>query len=1337
MATRHPLAHVADGLPRRRRAFRWLVGLAALSAAAWFSPNVAVLTPVRDWPLQRAFAGIDGAISSRSASWNWFGGIDYRDVILADRSGRPVAAARRMVVDRGLFQLVIDRADLGTVRLVGGEALVEVRRGGSGLEDVVAPWLAASARAAAAPSFELEIVDATVEMVDVERRDAWRITELVAAGSLRPGATLAGWTIAGRVVHTGTPKRDLAAAFASPLPGPAAPPSDDPQASLRLDRTTIVTGATTTLARAGGWSVSSPADTGQGSPRTVAVAGNRVPLDLSRIVATRFDVPRVLDGVADLRLDIQLPTAAPATAGLRVAGSITGNQLALCRADTLLPLVSLERCEAPVDLSIDGSTVTLRDFRLISPLFRADVSGRIGLPQGTWWEWAELLIGDDFALAADVDLAAAARSVTGGLQVRPDVRVTGGQLQLAAAARSEGTQRVLEARLASRDLEVVQGERQLRWAEPFVGWLRSRRGAGRGERMRVEEARLSSSAFEISASGNSEASDLQWTADLGRLLADAGEVLDLDGMELAGTTRGRLSLERAPATGAATTTLNGSVSGLRWIGVGRPDWIDEEISLDARAEGSVAGGTAVIDMARGECVAGDDRLEASLGGGAILDPATIPSLLGIAPRAGPWLRSAPTSGGVNADVSLRGDLGRWQARLAAFGGALALPGTRLGGAVQASAALAAHGDAWQVTRAGAEIEKLVVDDGRIAEPRLVATAAGTINTASGRVDISSAEVLTATMSLRTGGLAILDTAGSAAAPWSVLERVRGRAQWQVDVGRVESWCLGEAVAGHWPASGRMWGTVDLQDTPAGLNLLVDATGNQLTLGEVGNDPAAGILPVGLPGGSAREVWAEPRARLMVEITRAPVGDTLAVNRLAIESSTVAASAAGSIVDWSSRPRLDIGGTLTYDWGLLSRLLLPWTGGRIELAGGAARPFVFRGPVEPLARLVAGRFTGRPLAPTSAEGNEPRTVEVPLPDSWLATIRGPGREADPERPLRAALPVSLQPGLRAPSPDWLRSLSIDTSTAWSAGTWDGVRIDAGEMPLRLFEGQLALGPFDVGLGGGRIRGTPWVQLLPLPGEFVIPPGRLADRVVLAGPVAERFMTWIFPLLGRSTRTQGLVSVDVGGARLPLNDPWAGEAAGQLVFENLEVQPGPLLAPLANLLVKLQSVIDPRFAFGDKAVLLRVRPDPVRVRVTGRRTWHDGLLMDMGQLAVRSAGSVGADGSLAMVVEVGFRGDLVAGAPRLAKLMRSPLVIPLKGTVERPQFDVGAIDLLIQRIVDNTAEAVIKDGFEQGLEGLEELFGNPPPRLPTPPPGSAPAAPPAAGGPGLSFPGAPAG
>ena len=64
----------------------------------------------------------------------------------------------------------------------------------------------------------------------------------------------------------------------------------------------------------------------------------------------------------------------------------------------------------------------------------------------------------------------------------------------------------------------------------------------------------------------------------------------------------------------------------------------------------------------------------------------------------------------------------------------------------------------EVTRAGVEVEELDIDRGRIIEPRLVATAAGTIDAGSGRVDISSAEVLTASLSLRTGGLAILPPA---------------------------------------------------------------------------------------------------------------------------------------------------------------------------------------------------------------------------------------------------------------------------------------------------------------------------------------------------------------------------------------------------------------------------------------------------------------------------------------------------------------------------------------------------------------------------------------------------
>ena len=218
---RHSRAFGGGPPPRRRRRLVWLVGLAALG---WLLPQIVVLTPLRDEPLRLAFAGIDGRIASRSAAWGWWHGIEYRDIVLFDRADRPVVVVARAVVDRGLLALPFAPTHLGTVRLIGGEALVEVRRGGSNLEDILAPYLAALAQSQTLPvSFDLEVVEGAVELVDLERQDTWRITDLVAAGTVKGGAEIAGWTVSGRVQHAGEPVRDLAAMSLRPVAAAAAP----------------------------------------------------------------------------------------------------------------------------------------------------------------------------------------------------------------------------------------------------------------------------------------------------------------------------------------------------------------------------------------------------------------------------------------------------------------------------------------------------------------------------------------------------------------------------------------------------------------------------------------------------------------------------------------------------------------------------------------------------------------------------------------------------------------------------------------------------------------------------------------------------------------------------------------------------------------------------------------------------------------------------------------------------------------------------------------------------------------------------------------------------------
>ncbi|MEI6240854.1 MAG: hypothetical protein WCR51_10720 [Planctomycetia bacterium] len=1291
--------HGAGGRPRRGAVFS-LAALAVLLGCGWLLPGVLVLTDLRDRPLQAAFAGVFGSVTSRAATWRWLGGIEYHDVTLADATGRAVVAVRRIVIERGLAGLALDPRNLGTVRLVGGDAFIEVRPGGSTIEDVLAPWLATLTEpTGAAVSFELEVLDGSVELVDLTRHDAWRVTDLAVVGRVIRGAAAPGWAVSGRVLHAGEPLRDRAATRGSV--------SREDAGAYRLDRATIAAAATAALARDGGWTVSAPPAAPDEAFRPIAVAGTRVPLGISSVWATRFMAPYLADGLADVRLDVTLPldraehdpvSPAGGQSGFpwQVAGTVGVRQFALCAADTLRELFVVEHCEAPLDIGFDGTAISVRTLKASSPLFTAEASGRIGLPKDGAWAWGDALLAGDFAIAAAVDLAAAARSTPGGLKIREDVEVTAGQLDFTASARSDGPDRVLEVRASARDLAAVQGERPLRWNEPFSAWLRGRRTSGPDARLRIEEATIASTAVELSASGNAESLAIQWTVDLEKLVTEAAEVVDVAGMKLEGTARGRLDLEATGQPGASTARLSASLAQFACLLPHRLEWRDDEIVLEAEGSGSVVAGAAVVDACRAVVRSGDDRLELTQTGGALVNLAALwPSR-----RPGPEgrvLRPAPQSDGVSADITVAGDLGRWQARLAALPGGWHAAGWMLGGHVKGSAALAVKEEGWQVTRAGAEIEKLTASGAgrQIVEPRLVATGAGMVDPVRGECSISSAEVLTATVSLRTGGLALRAESTTATG----LDRVRGKLQWQADVARLEKWLLPLAEAERWPAGGRAWGTLEVIDTPSGTNLLVDATGNQLTLAH------------SRPAGAAEPVWGEPRVRLLVEVTRpsgSDGGDRLVVNRCSLDSATFAVAAAGSVDDLSTRRMATLAGSATYDWDLVSRLLAPWTGGRLRLTGAGARPVMVRVPLDALARAIPSIW---PVAVAARDAHRATSADhpgaVPLPNDWLSTMRGRENAGDTTRLAPVTLPVNPQ----APSAGaWLRTVSAETSATWAAAEIDGFQIDQGGMDVRLFEGQLTFGPFELAASGGRLRGAPWIKLVPLPGELVVPPGRVVDRVALSSRFCEEWISWVTPLVGRSTRTQGIVSIDVSGARMPLADPFGGELAGQLIFENTEVTPGERLGPLTTLMVKLQTLVDPRFAFGDKVVLLRVRPEPVRIRLADRRLWHEGLVMEMGQLVVRSAGSVGADGTLAMAAEVSFRGDLAGSTPVVGQLLRTPLVIPLKGTVDRPQFDARAIDQIVSRIIENTAEAVITDGLSRGLE---QLFGNPQPPAGQPP------------------------
>lgn len=1282
--------------PRPRSRFVRLMLLALAGAALWFAPNVLVLTRVRERPLERISRRLEGTLASGSASWSWFGPIEYRNLVLRDREGIPVLAIEKATLDHGLAQLARQfllepQPQLGTLRLSGVSLVTSIDADGSDVERVLAPW-STSPATGPTPGIELEVVDAELVLLDAVHGDAWRIGDLVAAARLTSEG-LEGWTVAGRAVHAGrgAVASDAIALLQQRRADGVVTGSTDVQ---------VATQATAVMTHEGGFSLSSPAslpDRGGASPEKLVFATNRLPLGISELCAVRFGWSWVLDGHADIRVDLELPTPAVAAGeapaeprGTTVRGRMTATDVHLLDAHRLQERFHIDRVEAPFDCVLDGGSLTIRQLTAESPLFSFQASGRVPFAAADGFSWLEQAAADDFTFAGDIDLAEVARGRPGGVELRPDVRVTDGRLRVAAVSRAENDRRVVEVRVSSEALEAVQGSRQLRWDEPLSAWLRGSRAFAEPA-FRIEEARVISPAFEITASSQPPLTDVTWTADLARLIAEVGEILDFQGMTLEGTARGSCRLSEPHPNGARSGLFSASVDGFVLELPGYERWSDDQLRLEATGVGMLVPGGVAVDQGHLHVEAGTDTGDVTV---------TSPWLLaGFAVAAPANAAALPT-----AELALTGDLAKWHTRLAAVTPAVSLDGTTLGGRCDLSATLASMENGWRFTRAGGELNDVVVSlaDGRtLEEPRVVGSGAGTLFSGGRGFEISSAEVLTATLSLRTGGFTYLPAAG-ALIGGQRLPLIRGVGQWQADVGRLEQWVVAPLAAASWPASGRAWGAFEVSEAKNGVSVRLSATGNDLALARV---PASSVLGIGaaLP---PSEVWREPRATFQLEVTRdttQPSG-AVTINALALDSSTASFTATGSLRDLAEQGFLELSGTATYDWDAISRLATPWTGGRVRLAGSGGRPFAIRGP---LGGMGGGSGESPEVGTVGLPVDLPQesrpTAPLERTDDWLAAARG----LSGERPRAAGMPqnVSLaSSSSQRESIAWLRSVSLETTLGWQAADLFGLPVQAGDMPMRLLDGQLAFGPFDIAASGGRLRGAPWVRFFPGPVELVVPPGRVVDRLDISQGVANRWMTWVAPLLGQATQIVGRISVDTTGAKIPLADPFAGASAGQVLFEGVEVTPGPPAQPLVTLIGRLQGLLDPRFGVGEKVVLMRVRPEPARIWLHERRIWHDGLVIDTGQLTIRTSGSVAADGTLAMDVEMAFRGDIAGQTPIVAALLRTPLLIPLKGTIDRPQFDPSAIDKIFARIAENTANAVIGDGINRGLEAL---FGNPQP------------------------------
>jgi hypothetical protein len=277
-----------------------------------------------------------------------------------------------------------------------------------------------------------------------------------------------------------------------------------------------------------------------------------------------------------------------------------------------------------------------------------------------------------------------------------------------------------------------------------------------------------------------------------------------------------------------------------------------------------------------------------------------------------------------------------------------------------------------------------------------------------------------------------------------------------------------------------------------------------------------------------------------------------------------------------------------------------------------------------------------------------------------------------------------PTMTTPS-DPLAQLIGNAGLAWDGARALGCEVGPGEAQLQLRNGWVQSQPIHSTLNRGRLMLSPAVRLAPGPLELHLARGRVLDRAQITPAMCASALGVALPTLSGVAQVSGEVSVDVDGARVPLAGLATADVSGRLTLQGVTLGPGPMVRELSVLLRSPVQGCELRDAI-------------IPVALKDGRVHHRDLQLVFPELTVTTHGSVGLDGSLALVAEFPVPPKWI-GADRLGAALSQQLVrVPIGGTLTNPRIDADELARASARILREAA----RDGLRREVQDSLRRF-----------------------------------
>jgi type II secretion system protein N len=252
-----------------------------------------------------------------------------------------------------------------------------------------------------------------------------------------------------------------------------------------------------------------------------------------------------------------------------------------------------------------------------------------------------------------------------------------------------------------------------------------------------------------------------------------------------------------------------------------------------------------------------------------------------------------------------------------------------------------------------------------------------------------------------------------------------------------------------------------------------------------------------------------------------------------------------------------------------------------------------------------------------------------------------------------------------------NLNAKTTFGFNTAEYMGLDIGKSEFKITIDNGLMTIAPFSTTVNNGKFNFAATANFAGNPAMLQTPGAtKMFDRIQITRRTSDALLRYVVPLFADATSITGILNFDCEKLAIPLEKGYrnAIAVAGTVSVEDMHLFG---TSSLLNQLIQLTG------ASSDPTITVL----PTRFVLADGILQYDNMQVNIGDKPVNFSGKIGLDKSMRMNVTLPWTHN------------GQRITLPLKGTVDKPQIDVGK---LMEEQAKQEFERQIKKGLEKILK-----------------------------------------